>query len=140
MKLKIKEGDIITGQIDFIASGSAYLKVDDVENDTYIYKKNTLNALHMDTVSVEIIKNNSKLEGKVLSVIKRYKTEWVGAVQRTKGLVFVVPDSTKMPVDFYVTDDASMDAKDKQKVIVSLVKWKEGSKSPDRKSTRLNSS
>jgi ribonuclease R/exosome complex exonuclease DIS3/RRP44 len=134
---KLKEGDIITGQIDFITSGSAYLKVEGVEDDIYVYKKNTLNALHMDTVEVEIMKNGTKLEGKVLEVIGRFKTEWVGTVQRTKDLVFVIPDSPKMSVDFFVPNDASMDAKDKQKVVVNLIKWKKGTKSPYAKITKI---
>ncbi len=126
----LKEGNVVTGQIEFNTNGSAYIKIDGVENDLYIYKKNTLNALHMDTVEVEVFMNNTKLEGKVLEVMGRFKTEWVGTVQRNKDLVFVIPDSPKMNVDFYIPADVSMNAKDKQKVVVRLIKWKKGTKSP----------
>ncbi len=126
---EIIEGSIIVGQIDFTNSGNAYLKIDG-QNITFIHKKNTLNALHLDTVEVEIVKREGKVEGIVKEVVSRFKTEWVGTVQRNKNLVFVIPDSSKTPVDFFVPDDASMEAKDKQKVVVRLIKWKKGTKSP----------
>ena len=126
---ELKEGDVIVGQIDFNTNGSAYLSVDG-QDDLYIYKKNTLNALHMDTVEVQVIKREGKLEGVVTEVVGRFKTEWVGTVQRNKNLIFVLPDSPKTPVDFFIPADATMDAKDKQKVVVKLIKWKKGTKSP----------
>ena len=72
---ELNEGDVVTGQIEFNTNGSAYIKIDGVENDLYIYKKNTLNALHMDTVEVEVFMNNTKLEGKVLKIIDKFKTK-----------------------------------------------------------------
>ena len=65
---------------------------------------------------------NNKLEGKVISVISRFKKDYVGTVQinKTSGTIFVVPDSNKIPVDFYVK--GGLKAEDTQKVIVELTK------------------
>jgi exoribonuclease R len=73
--IKIKEGDVFEGQIEFYTNGSASLKVE--ENEIFIYKKNTANSLHLDKVKIEIFQAERKLEGRVIEVISRFKTEFV---------------------------------------------------------------
>ena len=129
----IKEGDVFEGQIEFSTNGSAYLKIE--EKEIFIYKKNTGNSLHLDKVKVEIFQAEKKLEGKVIEVISRFKTEFVGRVQISKkNTTFVIPDSSKMSVDFYIK--GGLVAEDGQKVIVELTKW-EDSKSPQGKITKI---
>jgi ribonuclease R len=131
--IKIKEGDVFEGQIEFYTNGSASLKVQ--EEEIFIFKKNTANSLHLDTVKVEIFKAERRLEGRVVKVISRFKTEFVGRVQISKkNTTFVIPDSSKMSVDFYIK--GGLIAEDGQKVIVKLTKW-EDSKSPQGKITKI---
>lgn len=130
--IELKEGDVYEGQIEFSTNGNASLVVEDKE--VFIYKKNTANSLHLDKVKVQIFKAERKLEGKVIEVISRFKTEYVGRVQIGKKTIFVVPDSNKVPVDFYIK--GGLKAEHDQKVVVELVKW-EDSKSPQGKITRV---
>lgn len=116
------------GQIDFLNNGSAYVKLDDKE--IFIYRKNTLNALHLDTVRISLFEREGKTEGKVIEVVSRFKTQFVGTVQRNKNVTFVIPDNAKCPVDFLVPEEFTMGALDKQKVVIEFHKWKEGAKSP----------
>ena len=129
----IKEGDVFEGQIEFSTNGSASLKTQ--EKEIFIYKKNTANSLHLDKVKIEIFQAEKKLEGRVTEVISRFKTEFVGRVQISKkNTTFVIPDSSKMSVDFYIK--GGLIAEDGQKVIVELTKW-EDSKSPQGKITKI---
>jgi ribonuclease R len=130
--IKLKEGDVYEGQIEFSTNGNASLVVEDKE--VFIYKKNTANSLHLDKVKIQIFQGEKKLEGKVIEVISRFKTEYVGRVQIGKKTTFVVPDSNKVPVDFYIK--GGLKAEHDQKVVVELVKW-EDSKSPQGKITRV---
>jgi len=131
--IKIKEGDVFEGQIEFYTNGSASLTVN--ENEIFIYKKNTANSLHLDTVKIEIFQAERRLEGRVIEVISRFKTEFVGRVQISKkNTTFVIPDNSKMSVDFYIK--GGLIAEDGQKVIVELTKW-EDSKSPQGKITKI---
>jgi ribonuclease R len=130
--IELKEGDVYEGQIEFSTNGNASLVVEDKE--VFIYKKNTANSLHLDKVKVQIFKAERKLEGKVIEVISRFKTEYVGRVQIGKKTIFVVPDSNKIPVDFYIK--GGLKAEHNQKVVVELIKWEE-SKSPQGKITRV---
>ena len=130
--IELKEGDVFVGQIEFSTNGNASLKIE--EKEVFIYKKNTLNSLHLDKVKIEIFKAEKKLEGKVTEVISRYKTEFVGKVQIGKKSTFVIPDSNRIPVDFYIK--GGLVAEDNQKVIVELVKWTD-SKSPQGKIVKI---
>ena len=130
--IELKEGDVYEGQIEFSTNGNASLVVEDKE--VFIYKKHTANSLHLDKVKVQIFKAERKLEGKVIEVISRFKTEYVGRVQIGKKTIFVVPDSNKVPVDFYIK--GGLKADHDQKVVVELIKW-EDSKSPQGKITRV---
>lgn len=130
--IELKNGEIFEGQIHFSTNGSATIKLD-AEQDIFIYKKNTGKSLHLDTVEVELFEINNKLEGKVINVVSRFKKDYVGRVQINKnsGTIFVVPDSNKIPVDFYVR--GGLQAEDNQKVIVELTKWEGDNKSPQGK-------
>jgi len=130
--IELKEGDVFEGQIEFSTNGNASLLVEDKE--IFIYKKNTSNALHLDKVKIQIFQAERKLEGKVVGIISRFKTEYVGRVQIGKKTIFVVPDSNKIPVDFYIK--GGLQAEHDQKVVVELTKW-EDSKSPQGKITKI---
>jgi ribonuclease R len=130
--IELKEGDVFEGQIEFSTNGNASLTIE--EKEIFIYKKNTANSLHLDKVKVQIFQAERKLEGKVIEVISRFKKEFVGRVQIGKKTTFVVPDSNKIPVDFYVK--GGLVAEHDQKVVVELTKW-EDSKSPQGKITKI---
>jgi ribonuclease R len=123
---KIKEGDIFETQVEFSTSGNANIKVEGQE--IFIHKKKTANSLHMDTVRVEIFQGQKKVEGKVLEVVSRFKTEFVGTAQVKNDTIFVVTDSPRISVDFYIKGDS--DVENGQKVLVEFLDWEIGKKSP----------
>lgn len=130
MNLKIK--DQYEGQIEFSNYGNASINIEDKK--VFIHKKNTLNSLHLDEVVVEIIESNKKYEAKVLKVKSRFRKEFVGRVQIGQKSTFVVPDSDKLSVDFYIK--GGLVAKNGQKVIVELTKWQD-TKSPQGKIVKI---
>ena len=118
---KLQEGDIFEGQIGFLPNGSAYFLRED--GDIFIYKKNTLNALHLDKVKIEAFQLNNKFEGRVIGVISRFKTQYVGRVQINGDLTFVVPDSNKIVVDFFIKRGGKLQPDNDEKVVVEFVDW-----------------
>lgn len=123
---KIKENDTFEGIIDFTTSGNASVNIG--ETSLFVYKKNTSNAFHGDKVKVEVIQRNNKFEAKVIEIIDRCRTKFVGKIHKNKRFTFVIPDSNKIPVDFYIK--GGLDANDEQKVLVELLSWEPGTKSP----------
>lgn len=130
--MNIIEGEFYEGQIEFMTNGNASILIG--EGEFFIHKKNTLNSLHLDKVRVQIFKTERKIEAKVIEVIDRFKKEFVGRVQIGKKTTFVIPDSNKILVDFYIK--GGLKAEDGQKVVVELTKW-EGSKSPQGKIIKI---
>ena len=126
------EGEFHTGQIEFSNNGNASININSKE--IFIYKKNTLNSIHLDTVRVQLFNGERKIEAKVVEVVSRFKKEFVGRVHKGKKSVFVVPDNSKISVDFYVK--GGLVAEDNQKVIVELTKW-EDTKSPQGKIIKI---
>lgn len=120
------------------ASGSAYLVSTDLPKDIYIHKSNTNHALHLDSVKIEVIPGDGRsLEGKVIEIVERFRTEFVGMLQISDKHVFFIPDSNKLSVDFFVPKNKMMKATDGQKVIVRLVEWREGAKNPNGEVVRI---
>ena len=129
---KIKEDSVFEGTIDFANSGNASINIGD--KNLFIFKKNTLNSLNGDKVKVKAITKNNKVEAEVIEVLERFRTQFVGKVQinkENKRLIFVVPDSQKIAVDFYIKGEN--DAIHDQKVLVELIDWEPGTKSPKAK-------
>lgn len=129
---KIKEDSVFEGTIDFANSGNASINIGD--KNIFIFKKNTLNSLNGDKVKVKAITKNNKVEAEVIEVLERFRTQFVGKVQinkENKRLIFVVPDSQKIAVDFYIKGEH--DATHDQKVLVELIDWEPGTKSPKAK-------
>jgi len=134
----IKINDILEGRLSMNASGSAYLVSNDLPKDVYINKTNTNKALHLDTVKIEVIEGEGRaIEGKVVEIIERFRTEFVGTIQVSPRYAFFVPDSNKLPIDFFIPLSKTMNAKNGQKVVAKLGEWKEGAKNPNGEIVRI---
>lgn len=135
---KINIGDIICGRLSMNASGSAYLISNEIPKDIYLHKNNTNHGLHLDNVKIKIIPGNGRsIEGEVIEITERFRTEFVGIIQISPKYAFFVPDSNKLPIDFFVPISKLMGAADGQKVIVRLTEWKEDAKNPNGEVVRI---
>lgn len=136
----IEINDILEGTIKANASGSAYLVSPDLPKDIYLHEKNTNKAFHLDKVKIRVVESKDstrKLEGKVVEILERFKTEFVGVIQISKNFAFFVPDSRKLSNDFFIPKDKLLGAIDGQKVIVRLTEWKEDAKNPNGEVIRI---
>ena len=88
--------------------------------------------LHGDTVEVYVFKRRrgGKQEGEVTTIIQRKKTEFVGVIQIKERFAFVVSSDPKMYTDIFIPKEKINEAKDGEKVLVSLEDWPEKADSP----------
>jgi len=134
----IKIGDILEGKISMNASGSAYLVSPDLPKDIYLHKSKTNKALHLDTVKVEIIPGQGRsIEGKVIEIIERFRTEFVGTIEISEKFAFFIPDSNKLAIDFFIPLNKLNGATHGQKVVAQLTDWKDNAKNPNGKIIRI---
>lgn len=124
-----------TGTIDFTTQGTAFVIISAEEPDLFIPFKKTKDAMQGDLVKVFVYpqRGKGKPEGEVMEVIQRRKTKFVGSIQINPKFAFVVPDYTKIHVDFFVPLEHINGAKHGQKVVVELTEWKRGSENPNGK-------
>lgn len=124
-----------TGTIEFTAQGTAYVLISAEEPDVFIPFKKSKDALHGDLVKINIFSRpgTRKPEGEVVEVVKRAKTKYVGTIQVNPKFAFVIPDFSKIHVDFFVPLEHINGAKNGQKVVVELAEWKRGSENPNGK-------
>ncbi|TCD10540.1 ribonuclease R [Pedobacter frigidisoli] len=133
-KFKLKDlQTFIVGRVDMTADGSAYIIPDDeFEKDIRVAPRKLKNALHGDTVKVYVFakKNGSKRDGEVLEIIKRAKSDFTGVIKISDRFAFVIADDKKMMHDIFVPLSDTLNAKNGQRVLVTLSDWPESAKNP----------
>ncbi|MFC5875043.1 RNAse R [Chryseobacterium arachidis] len=124
----------LTGIIDFNQSGNAYVNVEGMEDDIFIHSKNVKDALQGDKVLiVTYTYKGKKMEGSVLEVLERTRTEFVGTLQVVphKDFGFVVCDKKTINTDIFIPKGKFGGAEDGDKVIVKMTEWRPGDKNPE---------
>ena len=132
-KAKIIAVQTIKGKLDVTRSGMGYVIVEDQSGDVLVRPNDFSTALHGDTVRVKVVKENArtgKKEGKIVEVIARKQTEFIGHIQLSTHHAFFVPDTDKPMPDLYIPMNELNGAKHKERVIVQLVKWDKDDKKP----------
>ena len=135
-----RPSEVIEGTVDHVSRRFAYILNDVYEQDIWIKGNNLNNALHQDRVKVMVFagkKHGRKPEGKVLQILERKRSEFVGRIENYPDYSFVVPDNKKVHSDIFVRPGDTMNAKNNDKVVVSIVEWPGRDKSPIGKVIRV---
>ncbi|HMQ00752.1 MAG TPA: VacB/RNase II family 3'-5' exoribonuclease, partial [Cyclobacteriaceae bacterium] len=125
----------ITGTVDHVNPRFAYIIPAEGDEDIYVKTLNLKSAVDGDTVEVELLpyRSGQRAEGRVVKVLKRSRNRFVGRVEMSKNFAFVVPDFRKIYQDFFIYPEKINNAKHNDKVIVEVIEWAEGDKSPEAK-------
>lgn len=132
-RYQIKETKrFVTGTIDFTSQGTAFVVFSETEEDIFIPAKKTADAFQGDLVKVALSHRSRgrRKEGEVVEVINRARTEFVGTIKISPKFAFVIADSNKIHVDFFIRSSEINGAKDGQKVLIKFKDWKEGEQNP----------
>ena len=116
--------------------GFGFVKIEELEDEIYISKENTLNALNGDTVQIEIKANqekteDQKIEGKIIKIIRHEKNTVVGTFQKNRNFGFVVPDDKNFGTDIFVSKSHWGKARNNHKVLVKITKYPEKGKNAE---------
>ncbi|MCI9246016.1 MAG: ribonuclease R [Clostridia bacterium] len=116
--------------------GFGFVKIEDQEDEVYISRGNTKDAIDGDEVLIKIIeasREDKHQEGKVLKVLKHNKDTFVGVFQKSRNFGFVVPDDRKVNSDIFISKKNCGKAKNNQKVVAQITKFPQGNKSAEGK-------
>ena len=130
---KSSSSQVLKGKLDISRSGMGFVMVEGQEKDIMIKPNDFGKAFNGDIVKVELSKNlqrDRRAEGKIIEVLERKQTEFIGSVQVNKSVVFFVPGGEKPIPDFYIPLDKLKGAKDGDRVVAKFVKWDKTDKKP----------
>ncbi len=116
--------------------GFGFVRIEDQEDEIYIAKENSLNALNGDRVLIEILEEANKVksaEAKVVKILKHEKDTIVGIFQNNKSFGFVVPDDKNFGTDIFIAKKDMGKARNNHKVLVKITKYPEKGKKAEGK-------
>ena len=116
--------------------GFGFVKIEDQEDEIYISRENSQNALNGDTVAIKIIaekEGDKKQEGKIVKIVRHEKDTVVGTFQKSRNFAFVVPDDKNFGTDIFISKANWGKARDKKKVLVQILKYPEKGKNAEGK-------
>ena len=118
----------LTGKLDISRSGMGFVIVNGLEKDIMVRPSDFGFAFNGDTVVVEVPKfqtadgRTGRMEGKVVDVIERRKTEFTGTLEVGKNVSFFIPARDESLPDFFIPPDKLNGAQNGDRVIVKFVK------------------
>jgi ribonuclease R len=133
-KKKQKNSDAVKtlkGKLDITRSGMGFVIVPEQETDILIRPSDFNTAMHGDIVKVKI-KNGfgRRMQGEVIEVVERKRTEFIGHLEMSKDFAFFVTDTDKPMPDIFIPLSSISNAKDKDRVVVRMLRWEKGDKRP----------
>ena len=134
-KYKVIEEEYKEGNFRKNAKGFGFVNIGE-EDEIYISKENTNNALNGDIVLVEILEEKNKLkkaEGKIKRIIKHEKDTIVGTFQNNRNFGFVVPDDKNFGTDIFISKSNFGKARNGHKVLVEITKYPKNEKKEEGK-------
>lgn len=128
----------VRGKIQAHAKGFGFLIPEkEGERDVFIAGSLLNGAMNGDKVIVQVTKEDKggirKREGEVVSIVERVNTKIIGEYEESRNFGFVVPEDTRLTQDIFVSKKDKTGAKSGDIVIVEIIKWPEGRRSPEGK-------
>ncbi len=125
-RYKVIEENYLEGTYRRNQKGFGFVKIEGEEDEVYISKENSQNALNGDKVLIEIIDEKNKVksaEGKIKRIISHGKDTLVGTFQNNRNFGFVVPDDKSFGTDIFIPKSEFGKARNNHKVLVKITKY-----------------
>lgn len=107
--------------------GFGFVKLTQAEEEIYIAKGNTKQAISGDKVTIILLPNQTtdgnRKEGKVTQILQHEKDTLVGTFTKSKNFAFVVPDDKNFGTDIYISKKNFGKARNHHKVLVQITKY-----------------
>ena len=135
-RYKLQEKTYYDGIYRKNQKGFGFVKLEGEDDEIYISKENSQNALNGDRVLIEITEEKNKVkkaEGKIVKILKHEKDTVVGIFQNNKNFGFVVPDDKNFGTDIFISKKDFGKARNNHKVLVKITKYPKKGKNAEGK-------
>ena len=133
-----RKGHCYTGTFISHPRGFGFVQVEEIEGarDIFVPEEGIGSAFHGDKVQVVVTKeekDSKRCEGTIAKVLERGMGEIVGTYEKSSGFGFVVPDNQRFLRDIFIPQGKSMNAENRDKVLVKIQDFGSRNKSPEGK-------
>jgi len=126
--------NLVTGTIQITRAGYGFLKKDGSEDEVFIAARNLFTAFDKDRVTVRMKTGQDfrgKPEGKIIDIIERKTTRFVGTFRKGRGYNIVVPAARNIHRDIDIIQGGANRARDGETVVVELQEWTDPNLHPE---------
>jgi ribonuclease R len=134
-----KKEKMFEGTIRVTGKGVGYFADPEGGDDFEIQPENIKTALNRDRVKVEITGKElyGRKQARVVEIIERNKTQFVGTLEEDTSGFFLVPDDKRMYRDIFIAKDKVGSGKAGDKAQAKITEWSDSSKSPKGEVVRI---
>lgn len=115
--------------------GFGFVEVEGQEEDLFIPEDYTGGAFHLDTVQVELLKDQrgKRKEARVTGILMHGIEQVVGTYDKCKSFGFVIPDNEKLNTDIFIPVERSKGAVTGHKVVAQITDYGDTKHKPEGK-------
>ena len=127
---------LLVGTFTSHPKGFGFVTIEDMDEDVFIPADKTLDAMHKDTVEIQVITGKApgkRAEGVVTKIVERGMKTVVGTYESSKSFGFVVSDDPKFSKDIFIPLERSKGAVAGHKVVVEITNYGKNGKNPEGK-------
>ncbi len=131
---QVPSSNRIQGELQITQGGYGFVIMKNSRNgDIFIAARNLGTAFSGDTVEAVLFASQKRknLEGQIVNVIKRKRSEVIGTLQKSNSFFYVRPDDPAIHRDIYVNRDKLNGAKKGEKVSVGNIIWNSSKQNPE---------
>ena len=127
------QGEVAEGVLEITSTGRGYVVCEELDDDVMVENRHLNKGLHGDKVEVLVgeKKYKNRYEGKVINVLKRNKTVFVGVFEKNREYGFVNTRNARMYTDFFIEKEEMKNYKTGETVAVEIKKWEKSNNSPE---------
>ncbi len=120
---------LLIGNLTIVNSGVGFVNIEGQSKDVFVGPNNLGNAMDGDEVEIRILKSGGRrIEGEVVSVLKRERTHVVGKVRYNTKQPRLIVDNPKLGGEINIEEDFLNGAKHGDKVILKITHWQSNGK------------
>jgi ribonuclease R len=115
---------LLTGQVDSIKSGAAYIIIENYEKDVYVPARHLKSAINGDIVEVEVKEVRGKNpEGRVRNIVKRNTPQIIGTLEINRRHGVIIPANKRINLEVLIKKKDTGDASNGDRVIVNITDY-----------------
>ena len=115
---------LLTGQVDSIKSGAAYIIIENYEKDVYVPARHLKSAINGDIVEVEVKEVRGKNpEGRVRNILKRNTPQIIGILEINRRHGVIIPANKRINLEVLIKKKDTGDASNGDRVIVNITDY-----------------